>query len=443
MSTHPAQSRPLARRRRWPRPTIARVGGAIVLLGLGSIVLPWLMWARQINRAATLIEQGISWPEARWSDTIPSVRDPQQLGQARVALEAAIGWRPGNAYAYRLLGQIAMAEGRWEQAELAFGQASRREPTNPLIAWEQALAYERRSWSSWEPADGQPEDNDLRRLWQQAGLDMEQFIARGDEARLSQRPDEALRWYKRASLFAPQAGIPWYYAGLAYGALGRNEQALQAYQRARALQPDLRETADAISARAERLFGQGDWAGAYPLYLQALQTAGQPADFQFRAALAGSGANRPPRELLKSLGVPVRTITTTTTIEGETMHWLESSNAALADGTPTDPSYINRAWVGTLWWSGAAVAVVEASAGDYVLSVRAASPAGVAAELVLESDGVALGAFETALDGSYSQSQFEVNWTGGTHVVAVRFLNNGVFDGVDNNAFIDWARISR
>jgi tetratricopeptide (TPR) repeat protein len=429
--------------RRWPRPGIAAACGAVALLGIGYLVLPWLMWSTQIDRAAALIEQGTSWPAQRSSDTIPAVSDPQRLAQARAALDAAIGWRPGDAYAYRLRGQIALAEGRWEEAETAFGDASRRAPTNPLIAWERALAYERRRWSGWEPEIGQPEDNDLRQLWQQAGLNMDQFIARGDEARHSQRPDEALRWYKRASMFAPQAGIPWYYAGLAYEALERNEQALQAYQQATAIQPDLRAASDAIAARADVLFRQRDWAGAHPFYEQALQRLDLPADFQFRAALAGSAANQPPRDLLQRLAVPVHTVTTTATIEGETLHWLESGNPAMADATPVSPAFVNRQWVAALWWSGAAVAVVEAPAGAYVLTVQASSPAGVAARLVVESDGVELSTFETAADGSYSQNRFEVDWTGGTHVVTVRFLNNGVFNGVDNNAYIDWVSIAR
>jgi len=443
MSAHSAQSRSVVLLRRWPRPTIAASCGAIALLGIGYIVLPWLMWSVQINRAAALIEQGTSWPAQRSSDTIPGVSDPQQLAQANVALNAAISWRPGDAYAYRLRGQIALAEGRWDEAELAFAESSRRAPTNPLIAWEQALAYERRRWNSWEPAVGQPQHSNLRQLWQQAGLDMEQFIARGDEARLSQRPEEALRWYKRASVFAPQASIPWYYAGLAYEALERDEQALQAYQQATAIQPDLRVASDAITARADELFRQRDWAGAYPYYQQALQMPDQPADFQFRAALAGSAANKPPHDLLKSLGVPVRPAARMTIIEGETMHWLESGNPALADATPIEPAYVNRMWVAPLWWSGAAVAVVEVPAGAYVLTVQAASTTGVAAQLMVESDGVALGTFETALTGSYVQSRFNVEWTAGTHVVMVRFLNNGVFNDVDNNAFIDWVRIAR
>jgi tetratricopeptide (TPR) repeat protein len=448
MSTHPAQSRPLARRRRWPRPTIARVGGAIALLGLGAIVLPWLMWAHQINRAAELIEQGVSWPEPRWSDAIPSVADPQPLVQAREALAAAISWRPRHAYAYRLRGQIALAEGRWDEADAAYAEARRLAPTNRLIVWEQALVYEQRQGLDWThlgrpDGDQPPQDRGLLQLWEQAGLSMEEFIDRGEEARVNQHFDAALRWYARANMFAPRASIPWYYAGLVFAATQQNEQALRAYQQAIALQPDYRDVWQALATRADALFRQRDWAGAAEFYRQALQGPAQPTAFQFRAALAGSSVNAAPRDLLNSLGVPIHTLTATATIEGETMHWLESSNQALADGTPTGPAYANQAQCAGLWWAGAATSIVDLPAGTYTLTARVSSSAGAAARLTIDIDGQPIDSFETALDGSYNERQVGLELKGGTHVVAVRFLNNGVFNGVDNNAFIDWVRIAR
>jgi tetratricopeptide (TPR) repeat protein len=245
MSTQSTQSSPALRRRGWRRPTIARLGGAIALLGLEIVVLPWLMWAYQINRAATLIEQGVSWPAPRSSDTLPSVNDPQQLAQARAALDRAINWRPGHVYAYRLRGQIALAEGRWEEAEAFYAEASRLAPNNPLIVWEQALAHEQRMGLGWVPpatsADLAAQDRELLQLWERAGLSMEQFIDRGEEARGRQQPGEALRWYERANMFAPQAGIPWYYAGLVYESTRQSDQALLAYQQATIRQPDFRD----------------------------------------------------------------------------------------------------------------------------------------------------------------------------------------------------------
>ncbi|HYF62765.1 MAG TPA: tetratricopeptide repeat protein [Herpetosiphonaceae bacterium] len=442
MPTQRAQSRQAPRSRRWSRRTVSVAAAALALLGLGSIVVPWLMWAAQINRAAELIEQGISWPEPRSSDTIPTVSDPQRLAEARLALDAAIGWRPDNAQAFRLRGQIAMAEGGWAEAKTAFGEAGRRAPANPLIIWEQALAHERRYGIGWAPADP-AQTGELRRLWQQAGMSMERFIARGDEARFRDRTDEALRWYGRASVFEPGAGIPWYYAGLAYERQDRNAEALQAYRQALSLQPDLGAARGALAARADRLFRQGAWADAAGFYRLALETPDQPADFKFRAALAGSSANAPPRDLLAALGVPIYAVAGRTTIEGETMHWLGSSNPELTDGTAIKPGYVNKTWVAALWWQGAVAAIVDAPAGGYVLKARAASTPGAAAQLAIEIDGQPVETFETMLDGSFSERQVRVDLEGGTHVLTVRFLNNGVFNGVDNNAYIDWLGISR
>lgn len=442
MSTQGVQTGRALLIRRWPRPAVVAICGAVALLGVAIIVLPWLMWAAQINRAGRLIEQGTSWPAARSSDTIPIASDPRRLEQARIALEAAIKWRPDDAHAFRLLGQIALAEGDWAKAETAFGEAGRRAPSNLLITWEQALAYEGRHGIGWEPAD-QTQASQLRQLWQRAGLSMEQFIARGDEDRYGNRPEQALRWYGRASVFAPETGIPWYYAGLVYAGQGQNERALQAYQQAIRLQPDLRVAWEALAARADSLFRQGDWAAAHEFYRQSLELPDLPADFRFRAALAGSSANAAPPGLLSSLGVPVRPVTTTTTIEGETMHWIDSDDPALADGTPIKPGYANRTLGAALWWQGAATAVVDVPQGTYTVKVRVASPPGAVAQMAIEIDGRVIDTFETLLDGAYSEHRVQVELESGSHVVAIRFLNNGVVNGVDNNAFIDWLRITR
>jgi hypothetical protein len=272
---------------------------------------------------------------------------------------------------------------------------------------------------------------------------MEQFITRGEEARFNQEFDSALRWYQRANVFAPQAGIPWYYAGLAYEASQRNEQAIAAYQQGIMLDPNFHNGWYRFPVRADRLFRQHRWVGAYPFYQQALQQPGQSAAFKFRAALAASAANDAPRDLLRQMGVPIHQIDAPTTIQGESMHWLEALNQVMVDGSRTATREHNGATTSPLWWSGAIAAVVEVPADSYEVTVRAASTPGASAELVVESDGVAIGTFETALDGSYGEGRFKLDWTGGTHVVTVRFTNNGVFNGIDNNAFIDWVRIAR
>jgi tetratricopeptide (TPR) repeat protein len=269
MSTQSTQSRPAALRRGWSRPGIARLGGAIALLGLGFVVLPWLIWAYQINRAARLIEQGVSWPAPRSSDTLPRVTDPPSLAQARTALDVAIDWRPDHVYAYRLRGQIALAEGRWEEAEAIYAEASRRAPDNPLIVWEQALAHEQRMGLGWLPAaDQAAQDRELLQLWERAGLSVEQFIDRGEEARGKQQPGEALRWYERANMFAPQAGIPWYYAGLVYESSGQNDQALLAYRQATIRQPELR---DAWYALGKLHMARQEWQKALTAFEQSTQ----------------------------------------------------------------------------------------------------------------------------------------------------------------------------
>ncbi|GAB4209029.1 MAG: hypothetical protein OHK0022_39460 [Roseiflexaceae bacterium] len=123
-----------------------RRGLVVLVLALAGllavVVLPPLLWAYHIQRAGSLIEQGMVWPEPRASDSLPQTRDVGLLAEALAELQAARRWRPDDSYSYRLAGQVALARGDWEQAAAAFEQARLRAPRDPLVAWEAGLAYE-------------------------------------------------------------------------------------------------------------------------------------------------------------------------------------------------------------------------------------------------------------------------------------------------------------
>jgi tetratricopeptide (TPR) repeat protein len=68
--------------------------------------------------------------------------------------------------------------------------------------------------------------------WQTAGEMAEEFIRHGQVARRSKRYEEALTWYKRATVLAPDWGAPWYYMGLAYEELEAWGDALNSFRQA-------------------------------------------------------------------------------------------------------------------------------------------------------------------------------------------------------------------
>jgi tetratricopeptide (TPR) repeat protein len=69
-------------------------------------------------------------------------------------------------------------------------------------------------------------------------------------------------------MFAPQAGIPWYYAGLVYEAAQQNDHALLAYQQATRLQPDLR---DAWYGLGQLHMTRQEWQDALTAFDQSAQ----------------------------------------------------------------------------------------------------------------------------------------------------------------------------
>lgn len=120
----------------------------LVLLATALVVLAWLggpllLWAYDIERAGTLIDAGMRWPDPRRATSLPQLSDRQALEQALTYLDAAIRRRPAHAHAYRLSGQVYAALGDWEHAAAAYEQAIDRDPANQLVRWEASLVYDR------------------------------------------------------------------------------------------------------------------------------------------------------------------------------------------------------------------------------------------------------------------------------------------------------------
>src|SRR3712207_5993055 len=83
------------------------IGGALVLaLASAALLHPVLLWGYNVQRAGMLLDVGLSWPQPRRSDSLPTERDAAATQGALSYLSAAIRWRPEHPHAYRMAGRI-------------------------------------------------------------------------------------------------------------------------------------------------------------------------------------------------------------------------------------------------------------------------------------------------------------------------------------------------
>jgi len=124
--------------------------------------------------------------------TVPDVQVPQVLAQAETLLLQASAFAPENRFAWWGLGFTLAAQKREEEAMTA-----------------------------WQTGDGM----------------VEEFTQRGEALRAARQYEEALAWYERAAVLAPDSAKPWYYKGLAYEGMQKWEEALRAHEQAVELEP--------------------------------------------------------------------------------------------------------------------------------------------------------------------------------------------------------------
>jgi tetratricopeptide (TPR) repeat protein len=165
-----------------------------------------------------------------WSKAYAPTHDPRALGllrSARDILQGALGRSRSSADAYRLLGRVRLLLGNPQGAVAALETYTELRPYDPAGHQELALAYEAQHRTASEEAA-----STASRAWKAAGYTASDLIELGIEAHRMEQYEDALAWYRRATLIAPASGDGWYHQGLAYEQMERWEQALQAFQKA-------------------------------------------------------------------------------------------------------------------------------------------------------------------------------------------------------------------
>lgn len=121
---------------------IALLLALLLVSGLLFWLSPLLLWAYNLERAGRLMDAGLTWPEPRSVDALPTAQDDVALEAALGHLAAAIRWRPGHPAAMARAGDVYAARQEWRQAAEAFETARQWAPRNLLLTLRTALAYE-------------------------------------------------------------------------------------------------------------------------------------------------------------------------------------------------------------------------------------------------------------------------------------------------------------
>jgi tetratricopeptide (TPR) repeat protein len=209
----------------------------------------------------------------------PEAPVAEVLVEAEVWLKLALASNAANRGAHRGLGCILVLWGQDEQAAAEW-HAAGLTAQDFVVRGEQARlagGYEEARW--WYEQAVSAEAG-LENAWRAAGLTAQDLIGRGERAYHAQQYAEAQWWYEQAQLLAPDLQDEWRTAGLtAQDCVARGEQAYRAEQHAEAqwwyetaalLAPDLAGVWRAAGLTAQDLIGRGERAQGAQRYEDAL-----------------------------------------------------------------------------------------------------------------------------------------------------------------------------
>jgi hypothetical protein len=145
-------------------------------------------------------------------------------------------------------------------------------------------------------------------------------------------------------------------------------------------------------------------------------------------------------ENLDQLNFPPQIINNETKIEAKSLIWVVP-NLVTGETLETYPS--GNPDSGVMWWNGIAIVPVDVqTSATYKIILRAQNVPPLPIRIQLEHNFSTIAQFETDKD-DYSWSDFSVLYKleKGLHIIGVQFLNDGIENGINRNAVLDWIRI--
>jgi hypothetical protein len=205
-------------------------------------------------------------------------------------------------------------------------------------------------------------------------------------------------------------------------------------------------TPDQILSQAEKSFNLKDYWSAANWYSQsAIGLSSQPISIILRWAIAATLSGlKFPESAYQILPVFMVNNTGVTHIEAGNFRWLREIDPNILkygdkifDHPGKDPS------IARMWWSGDAIGIISIpSSGKYSVSILAQNTVPPPIQMALTVDLVPVYQFEMERgDLSWVKSNIEIYLTAGFHVIGLRFINNGVVNGIDRDAVINWLEI--
>jgi tetratricopeptide (TPR) repeat protein len=143
-------------------------------------------------------------------------------------LDKAVSLNPSNSQAYLQLGRAHCLMGDPEKAKVNYRKYSELRPKNPLGYLGLGFANELLGDSSA-----------AKLAWEKAGLTANDFRSRGDEVFETGNYENASDWYTRSILMDPSQVRSWINLGKAHTSLNAMDTALQAFQEAWHINPEV------------------------------------------------------------------------------------------------------------------------------------------------------------------------------------------------------------
>ncbi len=170
-----------------------KVGVIFALVIIAGIALaPRLMWTWYVSRAGRTLDANLQW-QSRALDQLPTTHSPQQITNAIGDLQAALRWRPDDAFTLTRLGQAYAALSDWQRAKDTWQRArtlTPHDPTLPLMLERAELQFTQTPASLAARADA------LR----DGGITRAQYADLGDAAFYQRHYTEARDYYERLVL---------------------------------------------------------------------------------------------------------------------------------------------------------------------------------------------------------------------------------------------------
>jgi hypothetical protein len=163
--------------------------------------------------------------------------------------------------------------------------------------------------------------------------------------------------------------------------------------------------------------------------------------FKWMIAAIISG-EQPPIDYWKSVSIPIDD--DFERIEGEDLLWMrEAPSWGLNYGDRVSSHPGSDPNIGVMWWEGSAIAPLKINqSGLYVITIRAQNTPPAPIQLQIELNLTPIAQYELIKeDMSWQTLTTPAKLLPGYYILGINFTNDGTYNGINRNAYIDWVKV--